>query len=263
MCLFLSRFEMFLPIPSFQQIASKFDMSCVLEECLEPMSQSKDLRTLLQYQKGKLGHKDGSLHSDCIISALKLPSGKKMTVTTQSSVGFSRGATLCASEIQLLQTANTEQLQVDRIKEDPEREITVDKIVCIQGEDGTQIFLGEVTDQLDEAFHPLKECQVQLNRLPSLAPSQPVCHKSSSKTQVMIVEQKRDLQTSGVTDDSSVPPEVSENSEYNELAPIDSCSDDDLWSYHVDGGENDLSSNHSDDDCVSPGRSSEKASCLK
>ncbi|GLD57778.1 zinc finger protein 354B-like protein [Lates japonicus] len=80
MWLLLSRLEKFLPLQTFQQVASMFDeVSSVLVDCLESVSRCEELRTVLQYRKdlSRLDHNDGSLDNTCIISALKLPTTKR------------------------------------------------------------------------------------------------------------------------------------------------------------------------------------------
>ncbi|XP_058476267.1 zinc finger protein 91-like isoform X1 [Solea solea] len=77
--LLLCRLEKFLPLHTFQQVASMFgDVSSVLQDCMAPVSQGDELRIVLQYHKenSQLDHNDGSLDGACIISALKFHSVK-------------------------------------------------------------------------------------------------------------------------------------------------------------------------------------------
>ncbi|KAL0984003.1 hypothetical protein UPYG_G00135770 [Umbra pygmaea] len=84
---FLSRLENLLPVSSFQQAASLLkDVPSVLEECVEVVSHTEQLKTLLQYHRdlGQLDTHDNfsSSDGDCILSALCLAPVERVETTT-------------------------------------------------------------------------------------------------------------------------------------------------------------------------------------
>ncbi|XP_042364355.1 zinc finger protein 16-like isoform X2 [Plectropomus leopardus] len=231
MWMFLSRLDQFLPLQTFQQVASMFgEASSLLEECMDSVCQCEELKTLLQYQKdlSQLEHNDGSLDGACIISALKLPSIERTSHTTQVKINTTRD------------------YQTSEIQEDETKQTS--------GEN--EALLGDVTRQEENVIRlqsqaedaTLKQCSVRLKRLDTLLPlqSRPVRQNRGLKLKKILLEEKRglckeaDKSASRQTKPSKrVLLHVSEKDsggfskeDSSYLAPIDQCSEDDSWSYY-------------------------------
>uniref|UniRef100_A0A4W6EVD8 C2H2-type domain-containing protein n=1 Tax=Lates calcarifer TaxID=8187 RepID=A0A4W6EVD8_LATCA len=210
MWLLLSRLEKFLPLQTFQQVASMFDeVSSVLVDCLESASRCEELRTVLQYRKdlSRLDHNDGSLDYTCIISALKLPTTKR-TETHKTHTEH-----------------QTSEVRTDYIE-------NVNLPQC----------------QAEDASRLLKQCYVKLERLetPLLSQSRAVRRNRGLKMKKILLREKRGVCKEALSackpasrktkPPSRAPPDVSDCEDLGSsyMAPISHCSDDDSWSFYSD-----------------------------
>ncbi|XP_073345242.1 uncharacterized protein [Pagrus major] len=262
MWLFLSRLEKFLPLQTFEQVASMFgEVSSVLEECMDSVSRHEELRTLLQYQKdlNQLDHNDGSLDGACIMSALKLPlvDGTEAD-TAQPQANILNNLLSCTSNLE--NVSLTLLHSTDTITEDQKSEATVDETKLTPGENGTAVLLvnamrqeenrGLLQGQVDDGSHRLKQCCVRLKRLnmPLSLQSRPVRRNRGLRMKKLLLEEKRGLCEEALcayksasrrtkpsnTALSEVPD--NEDSSINDtyMAPINDCSESDSWSYYSD-----------------------------
>ncbi|XP_039991910.1 zinc finger protein 841-like [Xiphias gladius] len=271
MWLLLSRLEKFLPLQTFQEVASMFDeVSSVLEDCMESVSQCQELRTVLHHQKdlSRLDDNDGSLEGACIISALKLPSikrpesHKKQAQDNTLDYVLSRASDL---EREPLTLPHATPIKTDTITERRTSEIKTDRTNWAPGENGTGWVFGDITrheeyvgplqSRVEDASCLLKQCCVQLERLdmPLSSQSRPVRRNRGLKMKKILLKEKRGLReeappackpASRKTKPSNrAPPEVSDNEDSSSfskdssyMAPISNCSEDDSWSYYSDEG---------------------------
>ncbi|XP_056221326.1 zinc finger protein 273-like [Seriola aureovittata] len=256
MWLLLSRLEKFLPLQTFQQVASVLgDVSSVLEECMESVSQCEELRTTLQHQKylSQQDHNDGSLDGACIISALKLPSVKTTeTLKTQAQ------DKILDQEPSTLSHAK----QPDTLAEHQTREMNTDRTNWIPEESGTAAVSRDITrheenvgllqSQAEDACRLLKQCCVQLKRLdvPLSLQSRPVRRNRGLKMKQILQREKRAFREEAVAAGRPAsrktkplrraPPGLSDNEESSSfredsyMAPLSICSEDDSWSYYSD-----------------------------
>ncbi|XP_036936634.1 zinc finger protein 93-like isoform X2 [Acanthopagrus latus] len=257
--LFLSRLEKFLPLQTFQQVASMFgEVSSVLEECIDSVSRHEELKTLLQYQKdlSHLDHSDGSWEGACIISALKLPP----VAGAETDEAQPRANILNILPSDLENGSLTLLHSTDKMTEDQKSEATVDEPKLTPGENGAAVILvnamrqeeniGLLQSQVDDASHRLKQCYVELKRLdmpPSLQ-SRPVRQNRGLRMKKLLLEEKRGLReealyayksASRITKPSNTAlSEASDNEESSikdtYMAPINDCSEGDSWSYYSD-----------------------------
>lgn len=264
MWMFLSRLEQFLPLQTFQQVASMSgDVSSVLEECMESVSRPEELKTLLQYHKdlSQLDHNDGSLDGTCIIAALKLPSVERTETDKPSNI--LDNAPSCTSDLEEASLT----LSQDTTTED---RTTVDENKRTPGENGTEVVLGDITrqeenaGQVEDAPRPLKQCRVQLKRLdvpPSLL-SRPVRRNRGQRMKKILSEEKRGLCEKALPASKSASKRtkpskralihVSDNEEPSSfskdddsyMTPVDNCSED-SWSYYSDENSSHKTANSS------------------
>ncbi|XP_041830919.1 zinc finger protein 572-like isoform X2 [Melanotaenia boesemani] len=250
MWLFLSRLEKFFPVPTFQQVASMFgEPSGVLVDCLQTVSQSDELQTLLQYHKdlNQLEHCGSVLDGACILSALRLPSIETTKTQTQHDV-LDDVLSFTSDVEDSFTVLHTEQINCE---EHLSGELMTDQT------NGTQLLLEntkrheekvEILQSLQEnASCPLKECQVQLKRLDTAAASRSrsVRPNRGLRMKVFLLEEKRELcygnlisnkSASRKTKPSRRTPVLSDKEEIGKessyLAPVSSCSDADSWSFY-------------------------------
>ncbi|XP_044035042.1 zinc finger protein 3 homolog isoform X2 [Siniperca chuatsi] len=264
MWMFLSRLEKFLPLQTFQQVASMFgEVSSVLEECTDSVSRREELKTLLQYQKDliQLDHNDGSLDGACIISALKLPSIERTgTDKTQPQANILDNVLSCTSDLEKESLKLPHAVQIKTETKDQISEIKVDETYWTPGENGTAVLLGDITrhqenvgllrSQAEDASHLLKQCRVQLKRLDMPLPlrSRPVRRNRGLRLKKILLEEKRGLREEALSAHKSasrktkpsnrVLSEASDNEDSSGfdkdsyMAPINDCSEDDSWSYY-------------------------------
>ncbi|XP_040922586.1 zinc finger protein 250-like [Toxotes jaculatrix] len=230
MWLLLSRLEKYLPLQTFQQVASVVgEVPSVLEDFMESVSQCEELRTVLQYQKdlGQLDHNDGSLDGACIISALKLPSVKRTeTHKEQAQDNTLDYVVSCASDVEKepVSLPHTPQINTDNITE----------LHQSQAEDASRL---------------LKRCCVQLERLdmPLSSLSRPVRRNRGLKMKkILLGLHEEDVPTCKPASRKTKPsnrasPEGSDNEDsskdFSYMAPISNCSEDGSWSYYSDEDE--------------------------
>ncbi|XP_069564878.1 uncharacterized protein [Brachyistius frenatus] len=260
MWLFLSRLEKFLPLQTFQQVASMFgEVSSVLEDCIQSVSHCEELKTLLQYQKDLSKPDDDDIFLDgaCIISALRLPNIKRTeTLKTQAQDSILGDALSCASDLEKesVTSSHTAQIKTDITKERQTSETKSNTTNCTPGKKGTSLLLGNTTrheensdflqSQAEDASCLLNKCCVQLKRVDvSLSShSRPVRPNRGLRMNKILLEEKRELpankSASRVTKPSSEASllvsdndltSFSKDSSY--MAPISTCSEDDSWSY--------------------------------
>ncbi|XP_038591177.1 zinc finger protein 699-like isoform X1 [Micropterus salmoides] len=258
MWMFLSRLEKFLPLQSFQQVASMFsETSSVLADYMDCVSRREELRTLLQYQKdlSQLDHNDGSLDGACIISALKLPSIEGPdTDNTQPRANILDNGLSCASHLESLTLPHTTQIKTDT------HELKVDETDWSPWENGTAELSGDMTrhkenvgrpqSQVEDASRLIKQCCVQLKRLdmPLSLRSRPVRQNRGLRMKEILLEEKRGLReetlpayksasrtrkdSDRALSDDSDDDCSSSFSKDSYMAPVNDCSEDDSWSYY-------------------------------
>ncbi|XP_072229820.1 uncharacterized protein [Leuresthes tenuis] len=252
--LFLSRLEKFLPIPTFQQVASVFDeVSSVLADCVQSVSECDELKALLQYHKdsNQLDHNDSFPDGACIISALKLPS-LKTAGTSQDDA----------------------QINSETVKNPLTGETTMAQTSSTLETNETQLPLGDakrqeenvdlLQSQPEHASFFLKECQVQLARVdtPVSSHSRPVRPNRGLRMKMFLMEEKRELpdKTLPAFKFASrkakrfrrTPPAVSDEEDSSHfhktvsyMAPISSCSEEDSWSYYSEEDSHQTDGSHS------------------
>uniref|UniRef100_A0A3P8TKY7 C2H2-type domain-containing protein n=2 Tax=Amphiprion percula TaxID=161767 RepID=A0A3P8TKY7_AMPPE len=273
MWLFLSRLEMFLPHQTVQQVASMLgEVSSVLEDCMQPVFQHEELKTLLHYQKNLsiLDYSDNSLlDGTCIISALKLPFGDTSeTLEAQTQDNILDNVLLCTSDLEKgsLTMPHTAQIKTHNTKIiDPQTsESRNNETNWTSSKNGTHLLLGDAArhkenvdlqSQAEDASHPLKECHVRIKRLdvPVSSHCRPVRPNRGLRMKRFLLEEKRGLceealpaykSASRKTKTSNRPlPAVSDNMDSSNskkdslsAAPISTCSEEDSWSYYSDEG---------------------------
>ncbi|XP_070783623.1 uncharacterized protein [Enoplosus armatus] len=260
---FLSRLEKFLPFQTFQQVASLFGkVSSVLGECMDSVSQTEELKTLLLYQKdlSQLDHNDDSVDGAYIISALKLPSIER-TATDNTQPQALDNVLSCtpALEKESLSLPRTVQIKTDT--EARGCEINVEEINWTPGGSGTTLLLKEIRgheesvgllrSKMVDASCLLKQCRVQLKRLevPLSAQSRPVRRNRGLRLEKILLEEKRGFHEEAYKSASNKAKpstralsDVSDNedsssfSKHSYMAPVNSCSEDDSWSYYSNEG---------------------------
>ncbi|GAA6234934.1 zinc finger protein 841-like [Lates japonicus] len=256
MWLLLSRLEKFLPLQTFQQVASMFDeVSSVLVDCLESVSRCEELRTVLQYRKdlSRLDHNDGSLDNTCIISALKLPTTKRSEThkIQEQDNTLNCGLSSHLEKEPLISPHKTH-------TEHQTSEVRTDNTNRTPGENGAAVGFGDITadpenvglpqSQAEDASRLLKQCCVKLERLdmPLSAQSRPVRRNRGLKMKKILLREKRGVReealsackpaSSKTKPSSRAPPDVSDNEDSSSsyMAPVSHCSDDDSWSFYSD-----------------------------
>lgn len=190
---------------------------------------------------------DGSLDGACIISALKLPSVER-SETDKAQANTLDNVLSCSSDLEKesLTLAHT-------AAEDQTSEIKVDET---PGENGTEVLPGEITTLKDNVgLVPclLKQCRVQLKRLdtPLSLQSRPMRRNRGLRMKKFLLEEKRSLRGEAYKSASRKTkpsnrallhvPDVKESSTFSKedssyMAPVNSCSDNDSWSYYSDEG---------------------------
>ncbi|XP_059180791.1 zinc finger protein 37-like [Centropristis striata] len=245
MLMFLSRLEQFLPLQTFQQVASMFgEVSLAVDECLDPVSQHEEFRTLLQYHKDlrQLDYNYGSLEGTFIISALKLPTVER-NETDKAQTKTLDNVLSCSSDLEKesLTLSSTTQMKIKETKS---------KIIV---ESDTQVLLEmiEKENRLEDAPGLLKQCHVQLERLdaPLRSPSRPVRKNRGTRMKKILLEEKKALGEETLTASKSrrtKPSDwsllhVSDNEEDDSyMAPINNSSEEDSWSYYSDKSSHSL-----------------------
>uniref|UniRef100_UPI0037E7AE89 zinc finger protein 184-like n=1 Tax=Semicossyphus pulcher TaxID=241346 RepID=UPI0037E7AE89 len=251
MWMFLSRLEEFLPLQTFQQVASSFgEVSSVLEDCVDSVSRCQELKTLLQYQKdlSQLDHNDGALDGACIISALKLPSVERSeTYKTQPPASIWEKVLSCTSDLEResLTLIHEAQIKTDTHMEDQTSESEVCESNWPLGENGTAGICEEITrhegnvvllqSQEEDASRRLKQCHVQLKRLDvplSLQP-RPVRANRGLRMKKILLEEKRELHERALPAFKSASRKTP-NRALSEVSDNENSSSRDSWSYYSD-----------------------------
>ncbi|XP_008436243.2 zinc finger protein 737-like [Poecilia reticulata] len=301
MWLFLSRLENILPIQTFHQVASVFgEVSCVLAEYVQSVSQCDELKNLLQHHKDlrQLDHKDISLDGSCIISALKLPSLKSSkTSESQTEVNILGCVPSCSSP---MEEDSSPLLEVSQIKShSASGPLTVDVTNLENGtqlsknENQTEKNVGDVFEGQEKAASRVaKKRKVPGKKLekPAFTVSRPVRANRGMLMKKILEKEKKELRdktppaknpASRKTRQSSKTPASVTNKEESARSsklsshkpPAATCSEDDSWSYYSEKScQDDLSnadswSYYSDDNgsfatpASSPAESDSFSSC--
>uniref|UniRef100_A0A096MBB2 Zinc finger protein 624-like n=1 Tax=Poecilia formosa TaxID=48698 RepID=A0A096MBB2_POEFO len=299
MWLFLSRLENILPIQTFHQVASVFgEVSCVLAEYVQSVTQCDELKNLLQHHKdlSQLDHNvlckklsfsslpDISLDGSCIISALKLPSPKSSKTSESQTEAVSHHAHHLSSQIKPHSASGP---------------LTVD---ATNLENGTQLSKNENQTEKNmsdffEGQGKAASCVAKKRKVPgkklekpAITVSRPVRANRGMLMKKILEKEKKELRdknppaknpASRKTRQSSKTPasvtDKEESARSSKLSshkpPAATCSEDDSWSYYSEKScQDDLSnadswSYYSDDDgsfatpASSPAESDSFSSC--
>ncbi|XP_033987933.1 zinc finger protein 567-like [Trematomus bernacchii] len=246
---FLSRLEQILPLQTFQQVASTFgDVSSVLGECMDSVSQCEGLQTLLQYHKdlSLLDHNDSSLEDARVISVLEIPASQR-SETDEPQANILDNVALSDSTV-----SHTTQRKINATTEDRTRELKIDETNWTLGDNETDVLLGHFTrheetvgllqSQVEDGPLLLKRCSVLLERLDMPMQSRPVRRNRGKRLKTILLEEKRGLckEAPPAYKSASRKTKPSDNMESGifsnslYMAPINHCSDDDSWSYYSD-----------------------------
>ncbi|XP_074519398.1 uncharacterized protein LOC141785143 [Halichoeres trimaculatus] len=270
MSMFLSRLEDFLSYQTFHQVASMLGKaSSVLEDCMNSVSGSEELKTLLQYQKNfkQLQQNDDSVDGACIISALKLVSAEK-TETHETQLQADVVSHTCDLEQDFLTLPYEAQSETDI--QTCEMEVCETSSWGAIEENGSDMSDREITKpeemaiQSEQGFVILKQCRVQLKRVDVPLPLQirPVRRNRGLRMKKFLIEEKRDLcetarpVSKAVSKKTSkvVSPEAAGCKKSKSLTkevlmpPVGSGSENDSWSYYSSSpSEADSWSHYSDD----------------
>ncbi|XP_016531869.1 zinc finger protein 37-like [Poecilia formosa] len=301
MWLFLSRLENILPIQTFHQVASVFgEVSCVLAEYVQSVTQCDELKNLLQHHKdlSQLDHNDISLDGSCIISALKLPSPKSSkTSESQTEVNILGCVPSCPSP---MEEDSSPLLEASQIKpHSASGPLTVD---ATNLENGTQLSKNENQTEKNmsdffEGQGKAASCVAKKRKVPgkklekpAITVSRPVRANRGMLMKKILEKEKKELRdknppaknpASRKTRQSSKTPasvtDKEESARSSKLSshkpPAATCSEDDSWSYYSEKScQDDLSnadswSYYSDDDgsfatpASSPAESDSFSSC--
>ncbi|XP_058476265.1 zinc finger protein 287-like isoform X1 [Solea solea] len=233
--LLLCRLEKFLPLHTFQQVASMFgDVSSVLQDCMAPVSQGDELRIVLQYHKenSQLDHNDGSLDGACIISALKLHSVKTTVARRKHAQDAILDQVPSHTGTEVVPSSRTTQTNTDTIPQCRPVEIKLHK---------TNFAPGDIIESITRRLGTSPSTQLR-----------PVRQNGGLKMKTLLLQEKgglceEDKQTSPCKWVVSVneDPSISRN-DSAETAPGADCSDDDSWSYYSDDDPSRRSSSSSD-----------------
>ncbi|KAM9323073.1 uncharacterized protein KZ484_021163 [Pholidichthys leucotaenia] len=242
MWLFLSRLEKFLPLQTFQQVASMLgDCSPFLEDSMELVCQVEDLKALLLYQKDlcQLDHDDSFVDGSCIVSALKLPSVER----TEACVDLFTKAVLCVSDLSQKKAIRTTRCHQTS-------ETNTEQANWTPGKDESPLALGD--KNLEKSFQLTKDCCVQLKKLDmplSLHP-RPVRANRGLKMREILQEEKKgfDEETTAVDEDDSWSyysnEDSSQDSAGSDTVPKNTRNDDEAWSYYSDEDSGHKTSGH-------------------
>ncbi|XP_017271587.1 zinc finger protein 135 [Kryptolebias marmoratus] len=254
MWLFLNRLEKFLPIQTFHQVASVFDVSCVLKDCMQSVCQCDELKALLLHHKdlGQLDRCDFSLNRRCIISALNFLFLRTETLETQPQNSVLDVAPSCVSPVEE-DSVTAAQINSDVDSAHLTGETTMDKNDLTPGGNETQMLPADKRgpgknvpeSQEDPAFSLIKECHVKLKRLdgPLSTNSRFVRANRGLRMKKILQEEKRELDyedgpackspSQKSESLSRISPEESDNdADLSFMAPVSTCSEDDSWSYY-------------------------------
>ncbi|KAK2885153.1 hypothetical protein Q8A73_021627 [Channa argus] len=254
MWLFLSRLEKFLPLQTFELVASMLsEVSSILVDSMENVSQCEDLKTLLQYRKdlGHLDCNDSSLDGVCIISALKC-SSVEATETPKTLIqdNILDYAVSCTPDF----LPHTVEISTDADHQKSEMETEKDNWTPVSN--GPAMLLGDNSRSNDNtghsqsreeyAPHLLKKCHVQLERLkiPLCSQFRPERKNRGRRMKKILLKEKRGLGEE--TFDAHKKPkspdwaplEVSDSEDSSSfqhlsyMAPVSNCSEEDSWSYY-------------------------------
>ncbi|KAM4715401.1 uncharacterized protein FYW61_018313 isoform 2-T2 [Anableps anableps] len=286
MWLFLSRLENVLPVQTFHQVASVFgEVSCVLAEYVQSVSQCDELKNLLQYHKdlSQLDRNDISLDGSCIISALKLPSLKtNKTFERQVEVNVLGYVPSCPSP---MEEDSVPLLDASQIKpHGASGHLTADSTNFTLEENGTQLSenenqteknVGDVLESHGKAASRMKKKRnVPGKKLdkPTSTNSRPVRANRGLLMKKILEKEKKELRdktplpknpaSRKTIQSSKTPSAVSDKQDSSRSSklsshksPVATCSEDDSWSYYSEKSHQDDLSNadswsyYSDDDC--------------
>ncbi|XP_054913463.1 zinc finger protein 37 homolog isoform X2 [Poeciliopsis prolifica] len=266
MWLFLTRLENILPVQTFHQVASVFgEVSCVLAEYVQPVSQCDELKNLLQHHKdlSRLHRNDISLDGSCIISALKLPSLKSSkTSESKTEVDVVDCVPSCPSPMEEDSSPLLEASQMENGTQLPKNENQTEKNV------------GDVLEGPGKAAsRVVKKRKVPGKKLeePTITISRPVRANRGMLMKKILEKEKKELRDKTPPDKNPASRKTRQSNKTPSLltdkqesvrssklsphkSPVATCSEDDSWSYYSEKScQDDLSnadswSYYSDDD---------------
>ncbi|KAM3592659.1 uncharacterized protein V6R79_023010 [Siganus canaliculatus] len=254
MWIFLTRLEKFVPLQTFQQVASQFGaVSTVLAECMDTLTQCEELTMLLNYHRelSQLDHHDISSDGACIISALTLPIVDRMeSAKSQSQVNSGTNFPSLRTDLdsESLALPHTVHRTTDAVGDDQQDQMRTGESDWTSGEKRTAGKLADHSKQGESpgqsAFNLVKRCSVQLKKVkvpPSLH-ARPVRPNRGLRMKRILLEEKRDIYDfsmkerpsgrylSGVSHRGGTDSFTTDSY----MAPIDHSSDEDSWSYYSD-----------------------------
>ncbi|XP_015240897.1 PREDICTED: zinc finger protein 37 homolog [Cyprinodon variegatus] len=259
MWLFLSRLENVLPVHTFHQVSSMFgEVSSVLAECVQSVSQCNELKLLLEYHEdlSQLDNNDISLDGTCIISALKLPhpeTGKPLE--RQDKISISEDFSSCPSPVGVDSVVDGSQIN-PAAASGPLIELTD----LTLKESTTQITknVDDILGQGKALSRVLKKRKVAIKEVekPASTNSRPVRANRGLLMKKILEEEKKELQDE--TQPAKTPPsrkmvqlskttttvsDRKDSKSTNKLSlqkpPAATCSEDDSWSYYSEDSRQD------------------------